>query len=69
MPPRVRMRCTSATIDATQRMLKSRLRGPFLAGLQFADVALDRRLPETRVEALMAYSFASPGIVMLGWVR
>jgi hypothetical protein len=29
-PPRVRMRCTSATMLATQRMLKSLPRGPSL---------------------------------------
>ena len=30
-PPRIRMRCVSATSEAIQRMLKSRARGPALA--------------------------------------
>ena len=48
-PPRIRIRCTSATMDAIQRMLKSRAAHVGLAGAAFTDVALDRRFPEARV--------------------
>ena len=48
-PPRIRMRCTSATSEAIQRMLKSSPRGAALAGQALVDVALDRRLPEALV--------------------
>ena len=39
------MRCTSATIEATQRMLEILAARASGAGQQFADIALHRRLP------------------------
>ena len=48
-PPRIRIRCTSATSEAIQRMLKSLRADAAMAREAFDDVAFDGRLPEALV--------------------
>jgi hypothetical protein len=48
-PPRIRMRCASATMLAIQRMLKSLAAGARFASQAFVHIAFDRGFPEAGV--------------------
>ncbi|MCY1451741.1 hypothetical protein D9M71_686210 [compost metagenome] len=67
-PPRVRMRCTSATIEAIQRMLKFLPRGPS-SPARHSSMYLRTGGAQWRMfDMLMANSLVSSGIIRLDWV-
>ena len=67
-PPRIRMRCISATSEAIQRMLKSLPRRPAVARQALVDIAPHRRLPEPLVGGVDGELAVSSGMRMFGWV-